>query len=137
VLIGEAFGRASPVQTHGATVYLDVALAANGCIDVPPLAQELGVYAVDGEASIDGEPIAAQTLAVLGLGSGGRLQAGNAPVRLMLLGGDAMDGHRFISWNFVSSRKERIQQAEADWQAQRMGQVPGETEFIPLPPPRR
>ena len=53
--------------------------------------------------------------------------------RLLVIGGDALDGHRFISWNFVSSRKERILQAEADWQAQRMGQVPGDAEFIPLP----
>jgi redox-sensitive bicupin YhaK (pirin superfamily) len=136
VLIGQAFGQASPVQTFGATTYVDVALAANGMLDVPPLAQELAVYAVDGTVSMDGEPVAAQTLAVLEPGRSVCLQAGDAPVRLMLLGGDAMDGHRFISWNFVSSRKERITQAEADWQAQRMGQVPGETEFIPLPPPR-
>jgi redox-sensitive bicupin YhaK (pirin superfamily) len=54
-------------------------------------------------------------------------------VRLLVVGGDPLDGHRFIRWNFVSSRKERILQAEADWQAQRMGQVPGDAEFIPLP----
>ena len=53
--------------------------------------------------------------------------------RLMLLGGEKMDGHRFIWWNFVSSSRERIEQAKRDWQEQRLGQVPGETEFIPLP----
>ena len=48
-------------------------------------------------------------------------------------GGEPLDGPRFITWNFVSSRRERILQAGADWAAQRMGHVPGETEFIPLP----
>ena len=54
---------------------------------------------------------------------------------VMVVGGAPLDGPRFITWNFVSSRRERILQAGADWQAQRMGQVPGETEFIPLPGP--
>jgi redox-sensitive bicupin YhaK (pirin superfamily) len=56
-----------------------------------------------------------------------------APARLVVIGGDALDAHRFMWWNFVSSRKERIVQAGEDWEAQAMGQVPGETEFIPLP----
>ena len=51
----------------------------------------------------------------------------------MVVGGDPLDGHRWIWWNFVSSRKERIQQAADDWDAQTMGQVPGEVELIPLP----
>ena len=53
--------------------------------------------------------------------------------RMMLLGGAPLDGHRHVWWNFVSSSRERIEQAKADWQARRIGQVPGETEFIPLP----
>jgi hypothetical protein len=136
VLIGQAFGKASPVKAYAHTTYLDVALAAGGQIDVPALAQELAVYTVDGGLAIDGEPVAAQTLALLAPGQSAKLQAGSLPVRLMVLGGDAMDGHRFISWNFVSSRKERILQAGEDWQAQRMGQIAGETEFIPLPAPK-
>jgi redox-sensitive bicupin YhaK (pirin superfamily) len=56
--------------------------------------------------------------------------------RLVVIGGDPLDGHRHIWWNFVSSRRERIMEASADWEAQRMGQVPGEHEFIPLPPAR-
>ena len=57
----------------------------------------------------------------------------HAPARVMLLGGEPMDGPRHIWWNFVSSSKERIEQAKADWQAGRFAKVPGETEFIPLP----
>jgi redox-sensitive bicupin YhaK (pirin superfamily) len=57
----------------------------------------------------------------------------DAAVRLVVIGGAPLDGPRFMAWNFVSSRRERIVEAGADWAAQRMGQVPGETEFIPLP----
>ncbi len=137
VLIGQGFGHSSPVGAYANTTYLDVALPASGALDLPPLARELGVYVVSGGVQIDGQAVAAQTLAVLTPGRTVRLQAGDAPAQLMVLGGDPLDGHRFISWNFVSSRKERILQAGADWEAQRMGHVPGETEFIPLPLPRQ
>jgi hypothetical protein len=56
--------------------------------------------------------------------------------RLVVIGGEPLDAHRYMWWNFVSSRKDRIIQASADWEAQRMGHVPGEHEFIPLPPTR-
>jgi hypothetical protein len=71
-------------------------------------------------------------MAMLAAGQGGVLAAQGA-VRLVVIGGEPLDGPRFITWNFVSSRRERILEAGADWAAQRMGQVPGETEFIPLP----
>ncbi|APW37940.1 hypothetical protein RD110_12690 [Rhodoferax koreense] len=133
VLIGAAFGLRSPVKTFSQTIYLDVQLPAMGSVVLPPLAAELGVYAVDGALDIDGATLAAQGLALLSPGEDAVIRAGAAPVRLMVLGGEPLDGYRFISWNFVSSRKERIAQAGADWQAQAMGQVPGETDFIPLP----
>jgi redox-sensitive bicupin YhaK (pirin superfamily) len=130
VLIGTAWGQTSPVATFAPTVYLDVQL--NGSLDVPALAQELALYLVDGSVEVDGVAVPAHTLALLAPGARTQIRS-TGPVRLMLLGGDALDGHRFIRWNFVSSRKERILQAEADWAAQAMGQVPGEQEFIPLP----
>ena len=133
VLIGEAFGQRSPVATFARTLYLDVQLPANGRLALPALEQELAVYAVDHALAIDGQPVPAQTLAVLAPGETAQLQAGAEGARLMVLGGDALDGRRFMWWNFVSSRKERIEQAADDWEAQRMGQIPGETEFIPLP----
>ena len=135
VLIGQAWGQTSPVATFAPTVYLDIALPAGGRLDLPPLAQELAVYPVDGDVDVDGAVLAARTLALLEPGLATQIHA-TAATRLLVIGGDALDGPRFISWNFVSSRKERILQAEADWQAQRMGQVPGDAEFIPLPDKR-
>jgi len=132
VLVGEAFGVRSPVETLSKTLYLDVALPAGARFELPALAQELAIYPVDGEVSLDGESIAQHTMAMLPEGEGGVLSA-RSPVRLVVIGGEPLDGPRFITWNFVSSRRERILEAGADWSAQRMGHVPGETEFIPLP----
>ena len=132
ILVGEAFGKISPVRTFSKTLYLDVALAAGAPFTLPPLAAQMALYAVDGDLLLDGEPLAMHTLATLSPGAAVQLSA-NAPTRLVVIGGDALDAHRFMWWNFVSSRKERIVQAGEDWDAQAMGQVPGETEFIPLP----
>jgi hypothetical protein len=132
VLIGQAFGKTSPVATFAPTLYLDVQLPAGGALELPPLAQELAVYAVDADIQIDGETVAAHTLAVLAPGATVRVSS-QAAARLMVIGGDALDGPRYMWWNFVSSRKERILQAADDWEAQRMGKVPGDDELIPLP----
>ncbi|ABM38227.1 pirin family protein [Polaromonas naphthalenivorans] len=132
VLIGEAFGHTSPVRTFSKTVYLDIRLAAGERIDLPPLADELALYGVDGDLQVDGEAVAARTLAVLAPGAVTQISA-NAPARFVVIGGDKLDGKRFIWWNFVSSSKERIAQAGDDWAAQRMGQIAGDAEFIPLP----
>jgi hypothetical protein len=132
VLIGAAFGHTSPVKTFSKTVYLDIRLAAGEHLDLPPLADELALYAVDGDLEVDGEAVAARTLAILTPGVVAKISA-SAAARFVVMGGDPLDGHRFIWWNFVSSRKERIVQAGDDWAAQTMGQVAGETEFIPLP----
>lgn len=136
VLIGTAFGQTSPVATYAPTLYLDVQLPAGGVLELPALAQEMAIYPVDAELLLDGEPLPDHTLAVLPADAAVaplRLQAGDSAVRLMVIGGDALDGPRHMWWNFVSSRKERIVQAADDWEAGRMKQVPGETESIPLP----
>ena len=130
VLIGSAFGRTSPVKTYAPTLYLDIRLAPGGTVDLPVLAAEAGVYAIDHGWLLDGEPMAAHMLVLLP--GAARITAPQG-ARLMVVGGDPLDGHRFIWWNFVSSRKARIQQAGEDWAHQAMGQVPGEVEFIPLP----
>ncbi len=134
VLVGEAFGARSPVKTFSQTLYLDIALPAGASFVLPALAPELAVYPVDGELGVDGSVVPAHAMAVLPDGRGAHLTAPvTAPVRLVVIGGEPLDGPRYITWNFVSSRRERILQAGEDWAAQRMGQVPGETEFIPLP----
>ena len=132
VLIGEAYGKTSPVKTFAKTIYLDIELAAGARLELPPLAEELAVYSVGADLLVDGEPLAERTLATLSAGVATQLSA-SVPVRLVVIGGDALDGQRFIWWNFVSSRKERIVQASDDWAAGRMGQVAGDAEFIPLP----
>jgi redox-sensitive bicupin YhaK (pirin superfamily) len=135
VLVGEAFGVRSPVETLSKTLYLDLALPAGARFELPPLAPELALYPVDGALSIGGaggEAVAQHTMAVLAPGEEAVLSAASA-TRVVVIGGEPLDGPRFITWNFVSSRRERILQAGADWAAQRLGHVPGETEFIPLP----
>lgn len=132
VLIGEAFGKASPVKTFSKTIYLDIRLAAGARLELPPLADELALYSIDTDLRVDGEPLAARTLATLMPGAATQISA-DAPARFVVVGGDALDGPRFLWWNFVSSRKERIVQAGDDWAAQKMGQVAGDAEFIPLP----
>ena len=132
VLIGEAFGQVSPVRTFSKTIYLDVMLAAGSRLELPPLAEELAVYPVDSDLLVDGEPVAARTLALLMPGHTTVMEC-SARTRLMVIGGDALDAPRYIWWNFVSSRKERIVQASEAWLAQTMGEVLGDAEFIPLP----
>lgn len=131
VLLGEALGLRSPVATLSPTLYLDVQLPAGGALELPALAPELAAYAVQGVLDVDGQPVPAGQMVVLD--GGGQRLSSVAGVRLVLIGGAPLDGPRHMWWNFVSSRKERIAQAAEDWDAQRLGQVPGETEFIPLP----
>ena len=122
VLIGQAFGKTSPVKTFSATVYLDVQLQAGGAFELPALAPELALYSVDKDIEVDGETVAAHTLVLLTPGMASRITA-PASARLMVLGGEALDGRRLMWWNFVSSRKERIAQASDDWAAQALGKV--------------
>lgn len=130
VLVGEAFGARSPVRTKSETLYLDIALAAGDAFPLPP-AEERAVYGVDAPFELDGERIEPGRLVVLAPGEEPMLSAAQ-DARVVLVGGAPL-GHRFLFWNFVSSRKERVLQAGDDWQAQRFPAVPGETEFIPLP----
>jgi redox-sensitive bicupin YhaK (pirin superfamily) len=134
VMIGEAFGLGSPVPTLSPTLYVDMHLAPGGSLVVPAAARERALYAVDQGFLLDGEPVAAATLVVLPEGAEPSLSAPQG-ARIVLVGGEPL-GHRFMYWNFVSSRKERIVQAADDWAAQRFEHVPGETEFIPLPEKR-
>jgi redox-sensitive bicupin YhaK (pirin superfamily) len=135
VLVGEAFGMCSPVAALSPTLYLDVWLPSGGTFVLPSLAAEMAAYPVQGQVSLDGAALAARTMAVLQPAAETVFSA-DQPARFVVIGGAPLDGPRHMWWNFVSSRKERILQAAEDWEAQRMGQVPGESEFIPLPPTR-
>ena len=133
VLIGSAFGQTSPVRTYMQTLYLDVALQAGCELRLEGLPPEAAIYPISGDVLVDGVALVPHTMALLEAGAVPVVTAGSGPVQCVVIGGEPLDGHRFLFWNFVSSSKERLSQAADDWSAQRMGQVPGETEFIPLP----
>jgi redox-sensitive bicupin YhaK (pirin superfamily) len=136
VLIGSALGQRSPVQTYAPTLYLDVALAAGEPLQLKLPEAQLAVYPVLGDdVQVNGAALAAHTMAVPPeSASGHNLSLSSAQgARIAIIGGEPLDGPRFMWWNFVSSRKERIDQAAEDWTARRFAPVPGETEFIPAP----
>jgi len=132
VVAGHAFGLAAPVPTFTDTLYVALDLAAGSSCEVPAEHAERSVYAIEDDLTVDDEDIPAFHLAVLPPARTVLLRA-RTPVRAMLVGGAPLDGERFIWWNFVSSSRERVEAAKAQWREQRFGQVPGETEFIPLP----
>ena len=133
VLVGEAFGARSPVPALSRTLYLDAWMPAGGRLALPALVPEQALYGVEGDLLLDGQPLPARQMAVLP-GNAAVEIAAPAGARVVLVGGEPLDAPRHMWWNFVSSRKDRILAASADWEAMRMGSVPGETEFIPLPP---
>ncbi len=134
VLVGQALGKQSPVATLSPTLYLDVQLASGGNWTLPLLAEEQAVYVVQGDLQINAHALAPYTMAVLE--NTAVLTGGAEGARFVVIGGQPL-GRRLIWWNFVSTSKERIEQAGRDWTAGDasvgMGQVPGETERIPLP----
>ncbi len=135
VLIGSAFGHTSPVATFSPTLYLDVTLEQGAVFSLDALPEEAAVYPIQGSIDVDGQPLPAHTMALLG-GASVKVTATQAG-RFVLIGGAALDGRRFIWWNFVSSSKERLMQAADQWERQGFAMVAGETESIPAPPRTR
>ncbi|MDB5364911.1 MAG: pirin [Rhodospirillales bacterium] len=135
VLIGSFAGATSPVATLHETLYVDVQLDAAARFRVPrDAAEDRAIYVADGAISIGGIRFESQQMLLLRAGDEIIVDAADASAaRLLLLGGATMDGPRHIWWNFVSSSQDRIDAAKADWKGGAFGQVPGETEFIPLP----
>jgi redox-sensitive bicupin YhaK (pirin superfamily) len=134
VLIGSAFGATSPVPQRSPTLYLDIELAPGSRLELPSLAPEQALYSVNLPFKLNGSAVVEHQLAVLADGEPAVIEAPDG-ARVALVGGEPL-GHRFMWWNFVSSRKARIVQAADDWAAQQFAPVPGETEFIPLPEKR-
>ncbi len=133
LILGEAFGRRSPVEFPHPTLYAEAVLAPGAVLPIDAHYDERAVYIASGEIDIAGERFEAGRLLVFRPGDRISILAlSNA--RLMMLGGEPMDGPRHIWWNFVSSSQDRIAAAKADWTAKRFAAVPGdEIEFIPLP----
>jgi redox-sensitive bicupin YhaK (pirin superfamily) len=131
LLIGNAYGAASPVEPPSPTLYALLTASAGTRHAIEADYAERAVYVISGAVEIDGERIARNELAVL-RGAVTQLSV-LEDSRIALIGGDAIDGPRHLWWNFVASTRDRIERAKEDWRAQRFGAVPGDTEFIPLP----
>ncbi len=132
VLAGEAFGVQSGVRTHSPLFYVHWQLAAGSRVQLPTTYPERAAYVATGSVSVGGQRYGAGQLLVFTQGADATVTA-DADAIVMGLGGEPL-GERFIEWNFVSSSKERIEQAKADWRAGRM-KLPDldDGEFIPLP----
>lgn len=132
IILGEAFGQVSPVQTASATLYVEVNLPAGVSLQVPDHCDETGLYVVSGEVRIGETVLDEGSLAVLRHGAA-PIVTGIGDATVMLLGGATLPGERIVWWNFVNSSQKRLEQAKLDWKAGRFSAVPGETDFIPLP----
>jgi len=132
VIAGSAFGKTSPVGMLSQWLYAEVVLAPGASAPLDPDQEERAIYVAEGEVDIAGETFEGPRLLIFRPGDRITVRALRR-TRLMFLGGAALEGPRYIWWNFVSSRKERIEQAKEDWKTGRFAPVPNETEFIPLP----
>jgi redox-sensitive bicupin YhaK (pirin superfamily) len=141
LIVGSLGGARAPVEVHSDMFYADLALQDGGRFRFPREPVERAAYIVEGQVAVEragDAPFTSEQLVVFAPGQEIVLEAVGGPARVMLVGGEPMDGPRHLWWNFVSSSSERIEQAKADWKAGRFPPVPDETEFIPLPeaPPR-
>ncbi len=133
VLMGSLWGKTAAITQHSQTIYADIMLEAGASVPVDADADERAVLVTEGVASLDGHKLDLFTLYVLAPGQAMSLK-GETPSRIMLLGGEAFATKRHVWWNFVSSSRDRINQAKEDWKARRFPIVPGdEEEFIPIP----
>ncbi|MDF3856541.1 pirin family protein [Paracoccus sp. P2] len=139
LILGSAWGERAPVKTFTETFYADAVLAAGASLPLPDDHEDRGVYVVEGSILVAGESFEAGRMMVFRPGDRISLKAGEAGARLMVLGGETMNGPRYISWNFVASSQERIDAAkeawaQGDWEHGRFQLPPGDQdEFIPLP----
>jgi redox-sensitive bicupin YhaK (pirin superfamily) len=133
VLMGTLWGKTAGVTEHSQTIYADILLDSGASVPIDAGADERAVLVTEGVASLDGQKLDLYTLYILAPGEPMTLR-GETPSRVMLLGGEAFATKRHVWWNFVSSSRDRINQAKDDWKARRFPIVPGdEEEFIPIP----
>ena len=133
VVMGSLWGTTAPTTTYAETIYADIVLDAGGSVPIDAAADERAIYIAIGEASLDGMPLEPMTLYVLRPGIAATLRsAGGA--RAMLCGGEAFTTPRHVWWNFVSSRRDRIEEAKRAWTAGEFPKVAGDDkEWIPIP----
>ncbi|MGR3500957.1 pirin family protein [Pseudaestuariivita sp.] len=133
LISGTAFGATSPLTPASETIYADVALEAGARMPIDPTYEERAIYTISGEIEVSGQTFEPGQLLILHSGDAVTVTA-RAASRFMVFGGAPMEGPRYIWWNFVSSRAERIEQAKEEWRKGQFQTVPGdEADFIPLP----
>ena len=133
VVIGSLSGVRSPVRTASETLYADIRLEAGASVQIPADAEERAIYVLDGKVSISGDRFGENRLLVFRPGDE-IVVSSELGAHFMLFGGASLGSKRYIWWNFVSSSKERIEQAKQEWKTGRFDIVPGdEAEYIPLP----
>jgi len=132
IVAGRGYGEESPVRVFADTLYVAIDLDADAELALDDSHVQRALYVLEGDAQLDGADIPTQHLVVLDSGTRPLLRA-KTSLKAMLLGGEPLDAPRHMWWNFVSSSKDRIEQAKRDWTEGRFGAIPGETESIPLP----
>lgn len=133
LIMGSAYGQTSPVKFPWDALYAEAVLSPGAILPLDPDYDERAIYIVSGKVDIAGDEFGAGQLLVFKPGDRISILAIDQS-RVMIVGGESMDGPRNIWWNFVSSSKERIEQAKHEWKTGRFDTVPGdESEFIPLP----
>lgn len=132
VIAGTAFGERSPVPVFSETLYAAADLEPGASLVVPAEHEERAVYVLLGAITVGAQRCETGELVLLAPGRTVRIDAPVA-AKCLLVGGAKADGPRHLYWNFVSSSRERIERAKRDWLERRFPEVPGETEFIPLP----
>ncbi len=132
LIAGAAYGARAPVETYSDLFYLEARMPAGSSLTLPGDHAERAFYPVAGALTWGASRYGAERMVVVPAGDDVTLEAEES-ARVMLLGGAPLEGPRHIWWNFVASSPRRIEKAKADWTARRFAEVPGETEFIPLP----
>ena len=132
IIAGEAFGQRSPLLSAHPMLAIDLSLAGQSTIEIAAEYPERAIYVALGEIQCEGARYGMGQLLILMRDQPTMISAETA-ARVMVFGGEPMDGPRHIWWNFVSSSKDRIEQAKRDWKEGRFPPVSGETEFIRLP----
>jgi len=133
VLFGEIDGLKSTIDSQWGTLYLDITIEAQNKFNIPPTFIERAIYIISGDLHIHGTKVPSNTLVILKPSEDVILEA-NKQTRLLVLGGEPMDGPRYIYWNFVSSRKDRIEDAKNKWLNGNFPKIESDNkEFIPLP----
>jgi len=133
IVAGTAWGQRSPVSVFSETIYVDITLRDGAALVIGKEPEERALYLLTGRVEISGESFQPGSMLVLKNGADPEIRA-TEDTHLVLIGGARMDEPRHMWWNFVSSDKERIEQAKSDWRDGRFAKVPGDEEaFIPLP----